>query len=54
MRASALEPWQMVLLMMAVLILLGCFLDQVSIMMMTLPFFVPVAQALGLDMVWFG
>jgi tripartite ATP-independent transporter DctM subunit len=53
-RSAQLEPWQMVLLMMAVLILLGCFLDQVSIMMMTLPFFVPVAQALGLDMVWFG
>lgn len=53
-RAFDLAPWQMVLLMMAVLIVLGCFLDQVSIMMMTLPFFVPIAQALGLDMVWFG
>jgi tripartite ATP-independent transporter DctM subunit len=53
-QAWRLEPWQMVLLMMAVLLVLGCFLDQVSIMMMTIPFFVPVAQALGLDMVWFG
>ena len=53
-RAFDLAPWQMVLLMMAVLIVLGCFLDQVSIMMMTIPFFLPVAQALGLDMVWFG
>ncbi len=53
-QAWQLEPWQMVLLMMAVLLVLGCFLDQVSIMMMTIPFFVPVAQALGLDMVWFG
>jgi tripartite ATP-independent transporter DctM subunit len=53
-QAWQLAPWQMVLLMMAVLILLGCFLDQVSIMMMTIPFFVPVAQALGLDMIWFG
>jgi len=53
-RAWDLAPWQMVLLMMAVLLVLGCFLDQVSIMMMTIPFFVPVAQAMGLDMVWFG
>jgi tripartite ATP-independent transporter DctM subunit len=53
-QAWDLAPWQMVLLMMAVLLVLGCFLDQVSIMMMTIPFFVPVAQALGLDMVWFG
>ena len=53
-RAADLAPWQMVLLMMAILLVLGCFLDQVSIIMMTIPFFVPVAQALGLDMVWFG
>ena len=53
-RAWELEPWQMVLLMMAVLLVLGLFLDQVSIMMMTIPFFVPIATAMGLDMVWFG
>ncbi len=53
-RAADLAPWQMVLLMMAVLLLLGCFLDQVSIVMMTLPFFVPLATALNLDMIWFG
>jgi tripartite ATP-independent transporter DctM subunit len=53
-RAADLGPVGMVLLMMGVLLVLGCFLDQVSIMMMTLPFFVPVAMALGLDMVWFG
>ncbi|WP_376096888.1 TRAP transporter large permease subunit [Roseomonas sp. CCTCC AB2023176] len=53
-RAADLGPVGMVLLMMGVLLVLGCFLDQVSIMMMTLPFFVPVATALNLDMVWFG
>lgn len=53
-RAWDLEAWQMVLLMMAVLLVLGFFLDQVSIMMLTIPFFVPIAQTLGLDMVWFG
>jgi len=53
-RAWELAPWQMVLLMMAVLLVLGCFLDQVSIMMMTIPFFLPIAQAMGFDMIWFG
>lgn len=53
-RNAQLGPSGMVLLMMAILLLLGCFLDQVSIMMITLPFFVPIAQELGLDMVWFG
>jgi TRAP-type mannitol/chloroaromatic compound transport system permease large subunit len=37
-----------------VLLVLGCFLDQVSIMMMTIPFFLPIAQAMGFDMIWFG
>jgi tripartite ATP-independent transporter DctM subunit len=53
-RAWELAPWQMVLLMMAVLLVLGCFLVQVSIMMMTIPFFLPIAQAMGFDMIWFG
>jgi tripartite ATP-independent transporter DctM subunit len=53
-RNTDLGPSGLVLLMMAILLVLGCFLDQVSIMMITLPFFVPIAQELGLDMVWFG
>ena len=53
-RAFDLPPWGMVLLMLAVLLVLGCFLDQVSIMMLTIPFFLPIAAAMGFDMVWFG
>jgi TRAP-type mannitol/chloroaromatic compound transport system permease large subunit len=40
--------------MMAMLIFLGIFVDQVSMMMITLPIFMPVVQALGIDPVWFG
>ena len=36
------------------LIFLGIFVDQVSMMMITLPIFMPVVQALGVDLVWFG
>lgn len=53
-RDSQLSAGQMVMLMMVVLLVLGCFLDQVSIMMMTLPFFTPIVDQLGLDKVWFG
>ena len=35
-------------------ILLGTILDSVSIMVITLPFAVPVVKALGGDLVWFG
>ena len=40
--------------MMLMLIFLGVFVDQVSMMMITLPIFMPVVQMLGLDLVWFG
>ncbi|MGZ5206767.1 MAG: TRAP transporter large permease subunit, partial [Caldimonas sp.] len=36
------------------LIFLGVFVDQVSMMMITLPIFMPVVQTLGIDLVWFG
>ena len=40
--------------MMAILIFLGIFVDQVSMMLITLPIFMPVTQKLGIDLVWFG
>jgi tripartite ATP-independent transporter DctM subunit len=40
--------------MMLILIFLGVFVDQVSMMLITLPIFMPVVQQLGIDLVWFG
>ncbi|UUZ70024.1 TRAP transporter large permease subunit [Polaromonas sp. P2-4] len=40
--------------MMLMLIFLGIFVDQVSMMMITLPIFMPIVQALGIDPIWFG
>ena len=40
--------------MQLVLLFLGCFVDQVSMIMITLPFFVPLAQATGIDLLWLG
>lgn len=40
--------------MMLMLIFLGIFVDQVSMMMITLPIFMPIVQALAIDPVWFG
>ena len=42
------------LLMFATLLLLGMFMDQISIMLLTIPIFFPLAAALGFDAVWFG
>ena len=41
-------------IMMLILLVLGCFLDQVAIMLITLPFFMPIVQQYGIDPVWFG
>ncbi len=40
--------------MMLMLIFLGIFVDQVSMMMITLPIFMPIVQSLAIDPVWFG
>ncbi|MSP51510.1 MAG: TRAP transporter large permease subunit [Alphaproteobacteria bacterium] len=45
-------PWIIVVGMQAVMFVLGCFIDGVSIMLITLPIFMPVAAALGLDPIW--
>jgi tripartite ATP-independent transporter DctM subunit len=37
-----------------VVIVLGCFLDSVSIMLIVLPFVIPVFEGFGVDLVWFG
>ncbi len=42
------------MLMFLVLVVLGMFMDQISILLLTIPFFFPLAKALGLDPVWFG
>ncbi|WP_119168437.1 TRAP transporter large permease [Algihabitans albus] len=44
----------MLLGMLLILILLGMFMDQLSMMMLTLPIFIPLVTSLGFDPVWFG
>jgi TRAP-type C4-dicarboxylate transport system permease large subunit len=40
--------------MLLVMLGLGFFMDQVSIMMLTLPIFIPIVTIFGADPVWFG
>jgi len=47
-------PVVVILLMMAVLIVLGLFMDWVGILLLTMPIFVPIIENLGYDAVWFG
>jgi tripartite ATP-independent transporter DctM subunit len=48
----AVNPFWILVIMLAIVVLLGCFIEQVSIMMITLPIFMPIVKALGMDPVW--
>ncbi len=49
-----LEPVFMLMVMFGVLLLLGMFMEQISIMLLTVPIFFPLAISIGFDPIWFG
>jgi tripartite ATP-independent transporter DctM subunit len=51
---AGLAPLAVLLGMLGILLFLGCFMDQVSMMMITSPLFMPLAEQLGFDVVCFG
>jgi len=53
-REAAPGPWVVLAAMMLILLVLGCFVDQVSMMLICLPFFMPLVAAYQFDPVWFG
>lgn len=50
----ALEPLTLIAMLFLVLLVLGCFLDGTSILIMTLPITIPLIVAAGFDKIWFG
>ena len=51
---AKLAPWVVLGAMLAILLVLGCFVDQVSMMLICLPFFMPLVSLYGFDPIWFG
>ena len=51
---AGLTPFAILAGMMLLLIFLGIFVDQVSMMLITLPVFMPIVQRLEIDLIWFG
>jgi len=47
-------PMGVLLMIMVIWIVLGCFIDWIGILLLTAPIFVPVANKLGFDPVWLG
>jgi len=48
------SPMLILLGMLLTTLVLGTFMEQIAIMMITLPVYMPVIRALGFDDVWFG
>ncbi len=50
----AVSKYVILILIILIYLLLGCFLDAISMMILTLPVIFPVALNLGFDPIWFG
>lgn len=50
----SLSPMAALLTMFLIMLMLGAFMEQLSMMMLTLPIFVPLAHYYGFDLIWFG
>lgn len=49
-----LEPWMILILMQLSFIIMGTFLDDTAMLVIVAPLYVPLVQALGFDLIWYG
>jgi tripartite ATP-independent transporter DctM subunit len=52
--AMNLSPFALILLLMVFFIILGCFLDGISMVVLTMAVLLPTLQTAGIDLLWFG
>lgn len=50
----AISPVVILIGMLVVVLIMGCFMETVAIMMITIPIYLPVVNAFGFNKVWFG
>ncbi len=49
-----LQPWQLIAVLTALFIVLGCFIDGISMVVLTAAVILPTVKAAGIDLLWFG
>ena len=47
-------PFVVLIAIMVIYLLLGCIMDSLAMILLTVPIFFPIAQKLGFDAIWFG
>ena len=52
--AAQLSPTGVILLICLIYLVLGCLLDSLAMILLTVPVFFPIIVSLGLDPIWFG
>lgn len=51
---AGLSPYAVITVILAIVLVLGCFMDQIAILVLTVPVTLPIVKAIGFDPVWFG
>ena len=51
---QAFQPWQLIAVLTLLFIVLGCFLDGISMIVLTASVILPSVKAAGIDLLWFG
>lgn len=46
--------WVIMVVLIVIILILGCFMDQMAILVLTVPVLAPLLTHLGFDLVWFG
>ncbi|BES70438.1 TRAP transporter large permease subunit [Marinobacter nanhaiticus D15-8W] len=49
-----LSPWMILILMQLSFLVMGTFLDDTAMLVIVAPLYVPLVQALGFDLIWYG
>ncbi len=52
--ALQVSRWVIIVLILAMYIVLGSFMDQIAILVLTVPIVLPLVKSLGFDPIWFG
>ncbi len=52
--AAQLPQWAVMLMFALIWLVMGCFLEVISIILITVPVFFPIAEVIGIDPIWFG
>jgi tripartite ATP-independent transporter DctM subunit len=50
----AVDKLTLIIIISLIFIILGCFLDSIGLMLLTIPILLPMLEAVGADMIWFG